>query len=236
MSVFKKPRIMVQSIAVLALFAAAPAFADEIIRIASSYKTTTLDPMRSAAAGNIETYGQLYARLVRRNSDSGELEPGLAESWEVSDDGLTYTFKLRDAKFSDSSPITADDVAFSLERIRTEKQSAYPAPLSAVESVTATDPKTVTVKLKSTFSPFIGNLEIWNMGVVSKADVEKQGAEKAFATAPVTSGPYAVKEWKPNEKLILEPNENYWREGYPKLDATVELIEIDLPETRLAML
>ena len=105
--------------------------------------------MSSASSGNIETYGQLYSRLLRRNPESGELEPGLAESWEMSDDGTTYTFKLRDAKFSDGSPITADDVAFSLERIRTDKQSAYPAPLGAVESVSASDPKTVMVKLKS---------------------------------------------------------------------------------------
>lgn len=237
MSIFKKQSVLATRIAALALFvAAAPAFADETIRIASPYQATTLDPMRSAAAGNIETYGQLYSRLLRRNPETDALEPGLAESWDVSADGLTYTFKLRDAKFSDGSPITADDVGFSLERIRSDKQSAYPAPLSAVESVTASDPKTVAVKLKSPFSPFLGNLEIWNMGIVSKADVEKQGAEKAFSTAPVTSGPYAVKEWKPNEKLVLEPNEHYWREGYPKSDATVELLEIASPETRVAML
>src|SRR5215208_6130397 len=119
----------------------------ETIRIASPYSTTTLDPMRSAAAGNIEPYGLLYARLIRKNYDTGELQPGLAESWSVSDDGKTYTFKLRDAKFSDGSPITAADVVFSLERIRTGKESAYPAPLGAVESAAATDDKTVTVKL-----------------------------------------------------------------------------------------
>jgi peptide/nickel transport system substrate-binding protein len=222
--------------AALIFAGAAPAFAAETIRIVSPYLTTTLDPMRSAAAGNIETYGQLYARLLQRNPDTGALEPGLAESWDISPDGLTYSFRLREAKFSDGSPITAADVAFSLERIRTDKQSAYPAPLSQVDSVTAADEKTVTVKLKSAFAPFLGNLEIWNMGIVSKADVEKQGAEKAFATVPVTSGPYAVKEWKPNERLVLQPNGNYWRKGYPKSDATVELIEIASPDTRLAML
>lgn len=220
----------------LSPIAVLPAWASDVIRIVSPYQTTTLDPMRSAAAGNIETYGQLYARLLQRNPATGALEPALAEKWDVSGDGLTYTFHLRDAQFSDGSPITAADVAFSLDRIRTDKQSAYSAPLSAVESVTAADPKTVVVKLKSAFAPFLGNLEIWNMGIVSKASVEKEGAEKAFATAPVTSGPYAVKEWKPNEKLVLAPNPHYWREGYPKSDATVELIEIPSPETRIAML
>lgn len=220
----------------IGLGSAVPALAADVIRIVSPYQTTTLDPMRSAAAGNIETYGQLYSRLLRRDPDTGALEPALAERWDVSADGLTYTFHLRDAQFSDGSPTTADDVVFSLDRIRSDKRSAYPAPLGAVESITAADPKTVVIKLKSAFAPFLGNLEIWNMGIVSKADVEKQGEEKAFSTAPVTSGPYAVKEWKPNEKLVLEPNPHYWRQGYPRSDASVELIEIASPETRVAML
>lgn len=216
--------------------AVSPASADDPIRIVSPYQTTTLDPMRSAAAGNIETYGQLYARLLQRNPTSGELEPGLAESWDISEDGSTYTFHLRDARFSNGTPITADDVVFSLSRVHGDKQSAYPAPLGAMETVTASDPNTVVIKLKSPFAPFLGNLEIWNMGIVSKADVETQGAETAFSSAPVTSGPYAVKEWKPNEKLVLQPNEHYWRQGYPKSDAIVELREVASPETRAAML
>ncbi len=213
-----------------------PALAADVIRVVSPYHTTTLDPMRSAAAGNIETYGQLYSRLLRRNVETGALEPGLAESWDISGDGKTYTFHLRDAKFSNGSPITATDVVFSLDRIRSDKKSAYPAPLGAVESVTVADPKTVVVQLKSAFAPFLGNVEIWNMGIVSKADVEKRGEEQAFATVPVTSGPYEIKEWKPNEKIVLEPNPHYWRKGYPRSEASVELIEITSPETRIAML
>lgn len=243
MSFWRKPSMRGKGLALggMTILAAglagfAPALAADVIRVASPYQTTTLDPMRSAAAGNIETYGQLYSRLLRRNPETGALEPGLAETWDISEDGRTYTFHLRGARFSDGSPITADDVAFSLERIRTDKRSAYPAPLSAVEAVTAADPKTVVVTLKSAFAPFLGNAEIWNMGIVSKADVEKRGEEEAFGTVPVTSGPYGVKQWKPNERLVLEPNPHYWRKGYPKSDATVELIEIASPETRIAML
>ena len=84
--------------------------------------------MRSAAAGNIETFGQLYARLLRRDAN-GELAPGLAESWEISDDGTVITLTLRDAEFSDGSPVTAEDVVFSLLRVRDDPESAYPAPL-----------------------------------------------------------------------------------------------------------
>ncbi len=220
----------------ISAFASDPALSADLIRIVSPYRTTTLDPMRSASAGNIETYGQIYARLLRRDPDSGALQPGLAERWEISDDGRVYTFHLRDAQFSNGTQITADDVVFSLSRIHGDKQSAYPAPLEAMDTIVAKDPKTVVITLKSAFAPFLDNLEIWNMGIVSKADVDARGIEKAFADMPVTSGPYKVKEWKPNEMLVIEPNPHYWRTGYPKSDATVELREVTSPETRIAML
>ncbi|HEV7252766.1 MAG TPA: ABC transporter substrate-binding protein [Mesorhizobium sp.] len=209
------------------------AAAQESIRIGSPYRTTTLDPMRSAAAGNIETFGQLYSRLLRRNAQ-GELEPGLAESWEVSPDGTTVTLKLRDAKFSDGSPITADDVVFSLLRVRDDKESAYPAPLQQLKDAKAQDPKTVVLTLEHPFAPFLGNLEVFNAGIVSKADVEKRGAD-AFTKDPLTSGPYAVSEWRPNDRLVLKPNPNYWREGYPK-NAGAELIEVPDQNTRVSMM
>ena len=155
----------------------------ETIRIASGSPTTTLDPMRSGAAGNIETFGLLYARLLFLDPETSKLEPGLAESWEKSPDGKTYTFHLKDAKFSDGSPISAEDMAFSLERVRSAKESAYPAPLAAVESISAPDPKTVVLKLKHPFGPMLSNLEIWNMGAVSKKDVEARG-EKASLRSP----------------------------------------------------
>ena len=211
------------------------AHAEALVRIASPYPATTLDPSRSAAAGNIETFGQLYARVLHRNAETGELEPGLAEKWDVSDDRLTYTLHLREAKFSDGSPITADDVAFSFERVRSDPQSALPSTFGAVDSFTVTDPKTIVVKLKNPLVSMLGQFEMWNAGIVSKADVEKRG-DDAFVEAPVTSGPYTVKEWKPGEKLVLIPNPNYWRTGYPKSDATVELLEVAEPETAAAML
>jgi peptide/nickel transport system substrate-binding protein len=218
----------------LLLLAAGPAVADDIVRIASSYPTTTLDPARSAAAGNIETFGQLYARLLRRGAD-GALEPGLAESWAVSDDGKTVTLSLRDAKFSDGSPITAHDVVFSLLRVRDLPDSAYSAPLQQMADAKATDDKTVVVTLKTTFAPFLGNLEVFNTGIVSKKDVEARSEKEAFAGAPVTSGPYMVKEWRPNDRLILAANPNYWRQGYPKNDGA-ELIEVGDDNTRVTMM
>ncbi|KOF19488.1 peptide ABC transporter substrate-binding protein [Ensifer adhaerens] len=218
----------------LSLLAALPAASAEApIRIGSPYATSTLDPMRSAAAGNIETFGQLYSRLLRRGAD-GALEPGLAVSWDISADGTVVTLKLRDANFSDGSPISAADVAFSLLRVRDDAESAYAAPLQQLKEARAEGDKTVVLTLKHPFAPFLGNLEVFNAGIVSKADVEKRGKD-AFTKDPVTSGPYMVGEWRPNDRLILKPNPNYWRVGYPK-NAGAELIEVPDANTRVSMM
>ncbi len=219
--------------ALAALLAATPALAQDKIRIGSPYKTTTLDPMRSAAAGNIETFGQLYSRLVRLDDD-GALAPGLAESWELSEDGAVVTLKLRDAMFSNGEPITAEDVVFSLLRVRDGEESAYPAPLQQLDTAEAVDERTVVLTLKSPFAPFLGNLEVFNVGIVSKKDVEARG-EEAFSADPVVSGPYMVEEWVPNEKLVIAPNPNYWREGFPK-NAGAELLEVTAENTRVSMM
>ena len=197
------------------LLAGNPATAEKI-RIGSPYQTTTLDPMRSANAGSIETFGQLYSRLLRID-ETGALAPGLAESWEVSEDGTVITLKLRDAKFSNGEPITADDVVFSLLRVRDTPESAYPAPMQSLDKAEAEDAKIVKLTLKHTFAPFLSNLEVFNVGIISKKDVEARG-DKAFVVNVVTSGPYMVEKWVPNDRLILTPNPNYWREGFPKND------------------
>ncbi len=217
----------------IALIGAMPADAQDKIRIGSPYATTTLDPMRSAAAGNIETYGQLYSRLLRRD-ENGELQPGLAESWEVSEDGTTITLHLRDAKFSTGEPITAEDVVFSLTRVRDNEESAYPAPLQTMESITAKDDRTVEITLAHPFAPFLGNLEVFNAGIVDKSDVEARG-EDAFTQDPATSGPYMVEEWIPNDRLVLAPNPHYWRDGFPK-NQGAELIEVAAENTRVSMM
>jgi peptide/nickel transport system substrate-binding protein len=217
-----------------AMLVAGPGAAQEVVRIVSPSPVTTLDPIRSAAGGNIEALGQLYSRLLRRNAE-GELEPGLAETWTISDDGLTYTFELREAQFSDGSPLTAEDVAFSLNRVADDPESVYPNPFAAFAEAVAVDADTVEVRLEYPSAPMLDNLEIYNAGVVSKADVEARGAADAFASQPVTSGPFMVEEWRPNDRLILAANPHYWREGYPRVDGA-ELIEVAEANARASMI
>ncbi len=212
---------------------AGSATAQDIVRIASPNKVTTLDPIASAAAGNIEAFGQLYARLLRRDG-TGALQPGLAESWTISEDGLTYTFELRDAKFSDGSDITAEDVAFSLNRVAKDPGSSYPAAYAPVKAFTAVDEDTVELTLEYPSAPMLSYMEIFNAGITSKDDVEARG-EEAFSSDPVTSGPFMVEVWKPNDRLTLKANPNYWREGYPKVGGA-DLIEVEDDNTRSSMM
>ena len=196
------------------------------LSIASGNRIDTLDPIRSAAAGNREALGQLLARLLRK-SPEGELEPGLAESWEASEDGLTYTFELRDARFSNGTPTTAEDAAFSLDRVAEDEVAAY----STVDEVVAVGEDTVELRLAKPSAPILSYMEIFNTGIVSGDDVETRG-EEAFAGDPVASGPYRVEEWRPIDRLILAANPESWREGHPK----IELVEVEEPSTRAAMM
>jgi peptide/nickel transport system substrate-binding protein len=211
-----------------------PGSRPDIIRIASGSRTLTLDPTRSWNSGDIETFGQLYSRLFRRDR-AGSLQPGLAERWEISADARTYTFYLRDARFSDGTPITADDVRFTLLRMRDDPEALYSEPVSGVVDVVAIDQRTVRVTLAEPNVPFLDTLEVCFLGITSRADVENRGSEKAFTERPVTSGPYRVREWKPGDRLILEANPYYWRAGFPRNDGA-ELIEVIDANTRIAML
>lgn len=219
---------------VFATFAASHAVAENVVRIATPYGVTTLDPIKTVAAGNIEVLGQLYSRLLRTSPDGKQLLPGLAESWESSEDGLTHTFHLRDAKFSDGSPITAEDVVFSFTRLRDQEDSAYSGAFQVIKTIEALDDKTVRFTLKGPAGPFIGSVEMFNAGIVPKRVVEELGDEE-FALNPVVSGPFKVKKWEKGDRLTLERNPHYWREGLPYIDG-VDIVQVGSDQTRVAML
>ena len=103
------------------------AAAEGVLTIGRREDGTTMDPIKTAQNVDFWVFSNMYDVLVRVDKTGTKLEPGLAESWTVSDDQLTYTFTLRDAKFSDGSPITAEDAAWNLKRIRDHKESLWGA-------------------------------------------------------------------------------------------------------------
>jgi peptide/nickel transport system substrate-binding protein len=164
--------------------------------------------------------------------------PNLAESWTVSDDSLTYTMKIRQGvKFHDGSPMTVDDVVFSLDRIRDTALGSYVGwMLANVADVTAPDASTVVITLAKPDSLFEYALASTAAHVVSKAFVEKSG--KDYGTAAVGSigtGPFKFVEWKSGDYQKLARNTDYWNgaAGGPYLDEITIKILPD-PTTRVA--
>ncbi len=206
----------------------------KVLRMADRGEVLTLDPIKTVYGPDIVIQGMMYARLLHANADRSAVGPGLAEKWDISEDGKTYTFHLRPAKFSDGSPLTAEDVAFSYNRMRFQKDSAYAAPFQPLVKVEAKDEKTVVMTLDHKFTPFLTLTEIWNSGIVPKAAVQKMG-DDAFAKAPVTSGPFKFVDWKPGDRVVLARNEHYYLEGTPHFEG-LEYRYVPDDNTRVSML
>ncbi|MBX9630385.1 MAG: ABC transporter substrate-binding protein [Burkholderiales bacterium] len=170
----------------------------------------TLDPFVPNDNGSIYAIEQVCDSLVEPDTTGEGLRPGVAESWEISEDKLTYTFKLRDTKFSNGDPVTAEDVLFSLK-----KASADSAPLgflyAPIKSIEAVDPKTVKMTLKQAYTPVLSALSAYSAAVVSKKAYEA-GAD-AFGQKPVCTGPFVVEEYSRGTRVVLAKNPDYWEKG-----------------------
>nr|WP_246225847.1 ABC transporter substrate-binding protein [Chelativorans xinjiangense] len=186
----------------------------------------SLDPHAVTAVNDFRILMNVYDGLVRYIDGTLEVEPALATSWEISEDGKTYTFKLREGvTFHDGSPFNAEAVKFNFERFLNEDHPYHdtgPFPLafffSAVEEVTAEDEHTVVFTLNEPYAPFLSNLA-YPMGlIVSPAAVEEHG--KDFGRNPSGTGPFKFAEWQSNSRVVVERNEDYWN-GAPPLDAVV---------------
>jgi peptide/nickel transport system substrate-binding protein len=175
-----------------------------------------LNPINAPNNGSIFTIQQIFDQLVE--VQGSEIVPGLAKSWEHSDDGLEWTFHLRDAEFSNGDPVTGDDVKFSIERFADPKINTNYATLgAAIESVDVIDDHTVKINLNDIDGAFLDNIAMFAAAIVPQKVVEDVG-DKAFAENPIGSGPFMVTEFKRGQRTVLEANPHYWREGQPYLD------------------
>ncbi|GGL66512.1 ABC transporter substrate-binding protein [Wenxinia marina] len=186
----------------------------------------SLDPQTVTAANDFRILVNIYDGLVGYESGTLNIVPKLATDWEISDDGLEYTFNLREGvTFHDGTPFNADAVVFTFQRMLDEAHPYYdtgPFPLafffSSVESVEAVDDLTVRFTLTEPFAPFMSNLASPTGAIVSPAAVEEYGAD--FGRNPVGTGPFHFVEWQSNEAVVVEANADYWN-GAPELQAVV---------------
>ena len=215
----------------LALLTVTPSMAEGVLTIGRREDSTTFDPIATAQNVDFWVFMNIFDQLVRVDRSGTQLEPGLAESWTVSDDGLTYTFKMRDAKFSDGTPITAEDAAYTLIRIRDDEVSFWSESYKIIATAVATDPTTLTITLTSASAPFLATLAMPATAIIQKAGMEAMGSE-AYGEDPVASGAFTVKEWIRGDRVILEKNPNFWQADRVQLDG-VEWISVPDDNTRM---
>uniref|UniRef100_UPI003872B093 ABC transporter substrate-binding protein n=1 Tax=Roseitranquillus sediminis TaxID=2809051 RepID=UPI003872B093 len=185
-----------------------------------------LDPAAVTAVNDFRILMNVYDGLVRYKAGTLEVEPALAESWEVSDDGTTYTFDLREGvNFHDGTAFDAEAVKFNFDRMLNEDHPYYdtgPFPLSfffsAIDEVEVVDDQTVRFQLSEPYAPFLSNLAYPTGLIVSPVAVEQHGQD--FGRNPVGTGPFQFVEWRPNEAVVVERNPDYW-DGAPALEAVV---------------
>ncbi|MEW8995956.1 peptide ABC transporter substrate-binding protein [Clostridium sp.] len=206
----------------------------------------TIDQSRSSdlySSQILTNCQEALTRIVQDENGKDKIEPGMAESWETSKDGLTWTFKLRDAKWSDGKPITADQFVYGITRTLDQNTASpyafllYPIANAAEFNagkvkaeevgVKAVDEKTVEFKLASPCAYFL-DLTYFKVMQPQREDIIKEHGDKygSEANTMVYSGPFIISEWVHNNKVEFTKNPEYWDAENVKLDkATMKIIK-----------
>jgi peptide/nickel transport system substrate-binding protein len=198
-----------------ALAMTASAAGAQVLELGIDQSPAGLDPHIITAFASFQVVnGTIYEGLTAIDKDL-RIVPSLAESWEISADGRSYVFKLRQgAKFHDGSAVEAADVVASLNRV-VGKEIASPmaSRLAAFESASAPNATTVDVKLKEPSAPLLSALA--TIAIVPRGF---ETNKDALQRQPVGTGPFKFKEWQPNSFIALVKHDGYWQKGLPKLD------------------
>lgn len=188
-----------------------------------------LDPHRAASTSDRSTLDMIFNGLVRYPlGNQVGIEPDIAESWKVSDDKKTWTFKLRKGVFFHPFPgnpegyeLTSDDVVFSLKRAASADTSSYAGEYRGMD-FKAVDPATVQISLEKPISETLFLAKVANYAggfIVSRKAIETQGNDW-FKTHPIGTGPFKFDSYDPQQKTVLSRNEKYFR-GKPILEKVV---------------
>ena len=156
----------------------------------------------------------IYDGLVRPSKDGQGVEPALATKWDTSTDGKTWTFTLRDAKFSDGKPVTAADVKASVDKARSGEKSQWKTTYKAITDVQVVDDKTVKILLAQPHPPLLAELGMW-IAQIMPADMANAIDKDGYDTYKTRgAGAYYMDGWKKGDPLILKKNPYYWKQPH----------------------
>jgi len=218
---------------VFALITAGSAFAGGTLRVATMGEPASLDPHKVSGTWENYVVGDMFLGLTTEDQKA-EAVPGVAESWTISDDLKTYTFKLRKSNWSDGTPFTAHDFVYSMQRILLPETAAeYASLLYVIEGaeaintgkaaaetlgVKAIDDYTLEIKLVGPAPYFLDLLTHYTAYPVPKHVIDKVGNDWTKPENMVVNGPYKLVEWLPNTHVKLTKNEQYFDAGSVSLD------------------
>lgn len=214
------PRSLISALAIAVGLASGMAAAQDTLELGMVLEPPHLDPTAGAAAAIREVgYANIFEGLTRIDQN-GTVQPGLATSWTVSDDGLVYTFELAPgATFHNGVPLTAEHVVFSFERAMAEDSvNAQKQLFEPIASVEAVDDATVVVTLQRPTGHFLFNLGWGDMVIVEASSAETNKTE------PVGTGPFRFSRWVTGDRVELARNDDYWGEAPALESATFTFI------------
>jgi len=204
----------------------------QVLKYGTDSEPAGLDPHTISAAASIRIFRQIYNTLIDVD-DNMNFIPELAESWEQPDD-VTYIFKLKQGvKFHNGREMTAEDVKYSFERVLNPDTAAIgKSYYDSIKSIEVVDNYTVKFNLSQPFAPFMTNLTSLYGAIVPKEVVEEKGN---LMQAACGTGPFMLKEWIPDNRIVLEKNPDYFIAGEPKLDS-IEFYVMTDEASRIAAL
>ena len=198
------------------------------IRLGDTFDVTTFKPYLVGDNVTIWLLPLVYDTLTRATADGLSVEGSLAESWEISPDGKTYTFRLRrGVTFHDGSPLTADDVKFAIDQVVFAKDSQWNFLFGAYKSMDVVDPYTVRAQLSAPHAAFLADMALFATAIYPKKLFGNQ-----LWSHPIGTGPFKFVSWSKGSEVVLARNPDFWRKnGQPYID-TYHHLSVPDPNTR----
>lgn len=206
---------------------------------ASSADASNLNPILSTDSASSAVHGMLFPAIIGQDPFTGEIVPdgSMSESWDVSDDGLIWTFNLRSGvTWSDGEPVDATDFKFTYDAIASDNvDTVRKSLIEGIESIEAPDPQTVVVTFSEVRCDALTNLGLGWLPSHLYADDFSDIMESPLNTEPaVSAGPFVFRSWTRDDNVTLERNPDYW-EGAPHMEGMIYKVVPD-PGARLAQL
>src|SRR5688572_13415186 len=186
----------------------------------------SLDPINTDIAEAVHVITNVFDTLVTYDDETTEIVPSLAESWEHTEDGMEWTFRLQHGvKFHDGTPLKATAVKTSLERLILPKHllvynqaRPYQSAFNMIDAIETPDEHTVVLRLKHPSAILLSNLAMFPASIVSPTALKERG--ERFAEEPVGTGPFQVVKWSRDQQLVCEAFADHWR-GKPAIDRLI---------------